>query len=64
MKKMYAYVNGICPACGVKVIQMRPMTIPNWSLYLDNVKYRRDNPDWNQTIKSNVNQRHNALKTQ
>ena len=61
---MFTHIIGKCPVSGVQTIERRELVAPNWKEYCDNVKFRRDNPNWNQTIKQNVNQRHNALKTQ
>jgi hypothetical protein len=62
--KMKMYTHIICRSSDIPSAERRELTPPNWSLYLNNVKYRGDNPNWNQTIKLNVNQHHNALKTQ
>ena len=66
--KIYTYIIGRCPVTGVQTVERRELTSIakkfDMRQYLADMRYRQGNPNWNQTIKLNVNQRHNALKTQ
>lgn len=57
---MYAYILGRCPISGAQTVERKIMTAPNWSLYQDNVIYRRNNADRHKTIAASVNHAQDA----
>jgi hypothetical protein len=64
MKKMFTLVFGRCPISGVETIECRELSAPDWSLYVDNMNFRRKKNNNNKTITQVVNRCQNALKTQ